>query len=181
MKRLFFALWPDDKTRRAIQEATRTLVQHCDGRPVPPENFHVTLAFLGQQPGDLLDDITAVARDILVGDLKLELELDKLGYWPKPRVVWLGSSAKSRSLDSLAASLWAGLEGLGVAPDKRALYPHITLCRKARRPPPLNLSRTLAWRADNFVLVQSVTAERGAQYTVLEQFPDSSSDDPYHR
>lgn len=181
MKRLFFALWPDDKTRRAIQEATRTLVQHCDGRPVPPENFHVTLAFLGQQPGDLLDDITAVARDILVGDLKLELELDKLGYWPKPRVVWLGSSGKSRSLDSLAASLWAGLEGLGVAPDKRALYPHITLCRKARRPPPLNLSRTLAWRADNFVLVQSVTAERGAQYTVLEQFPDSSSDDPYHR
>lgn len=181
MKRLFFALWPDDKTRRAIQEATRTLVQHCDGRPVPPENFHVTLAFLGHQPGDLLDDITAVARDILVGDLKLELELDKLGYWPKPRVVWLGSSGKSRSLDSLAASLWAGLEGLGVAPDKRALYPHITLCRKARRPPPLNLSRTLAWRADNFVLVQSVTAERGAQYTVLEQFPDSSSDDPYHR
>lgn len=181
MKRLFFALWPDDKTRRAIQEATRTLVQHCDGRPVPPENFHVTLAFLGQQPGDLLDDITAVARDILVGDLKLELELDKLGYWPKPRVVWLGSSGKSRSLDSLAASLWAGLEGLGVAPDKRALYPHITLCRKARRPPPLNLSRTLVWRADNFVLVQSVTAERGAQYTVLEQFPDSSSDDPYHR
>jgi 2'-5' RNA ligase len=68
-----------------------------------------------------------------------------------------------------------------VAPDKRALYPHITLCRKARRPPPLNLSRTLTWRADNFVLVQSVTAERGAQYTVLEQFPDSSSDDPYHR
>lgn len=181
MKRLFFALWPDDKTRRAIQEATRTLVQHCDGRPVPPENFHVTLAFLGQQPGDLLDDITAVARDILVGDLKLELELDKLGYWPKPRVVWLGSSGKSRSLDSLAASLWAGLERLGVAPDKRALYPHITLCRKARRPPPLNLSRTLVWRADNFVLVQSVTAERGAQYTVLEQFPDSSSDDPYHR
>jgi len=181
VKRLFFALWPDDKTRRAIQEATRTLVQHCDGRPVPPENFHVTLAFLGQQPGDLLDDITAVARDILVGDLKLELELDKLGYWPKPRVVWLGSSGKSRSLDSLAASLWAGLEGLGVAPDKRALYPHITLCRKARRPPPLNLSRTLAWRADNFVLVQSVTAEQGAQYTVLEQFPDSSSDDPYHR
>ncbi len=181
MKRLFFALWPDDKTRRAIQEATRTLVQHCDGRPVPPENFHVTLAFLGQQPGDLLDDITAVARDILVGDLKLELELDKLGYWPKPRVVWLGSSGKSRSLDSLTASLWAGLEGLGVAPDERALYPHITLCRKARRPPPLNLSRTLVWRADAFVLVQSVTAERGAQYTVLEQFPDSSSDDPYHR
>jgi len=146
---------------------------------VPPENFHVTLAFLGQQPGDLLDDITAVARDILVGDL--ELGLDKLGYWPKPRVVWLGSSGKSRSLDSLAASLWAGLEGLGVVPDKRALYPHITLCRKARRPPLLNLSRTLVWRADNFVLVQSVTAERGAQYTVLEQFPDSSSDDPYHR
>jgi len=179
VKRPFFSPWPDDKTRRATQEATRTLVQHCDGRPVPPENFHVTLAFLGQQPGDLLDDITAVARDILVGDL--ELGLDKLGYWPKPRVVWLGSSGKSRSLDSLAASLWAGLEGLGVAPDKRALYPHITLCRKARRPPPLNLSRTLVWRADNFVLVQSVTAERGAQYTVLEQFPDSSSDDPYHR
>jgi 2'-5' RNA ligase len=179
VKRLFFALWPDDKTRRAIQEATRTLVQHCAGRPVPPENFHVTLAFLGQQPGDLLDDITAVARDILVGDL--ELGLDKLGYWPKPRVVWLGPSGKSPALDSLAASLWAGLEGLGVAPDERALYPHITLCRKARRPPPLNLSRTLVWRADHFVLVQSVTAERGAQYTVLEQFPDSSPDDPYHR
>jgi 2'-5' RNA ligase len=149
VKRLFFALWPDHKTRRAIQEATRTLVQHCDGRPVPPENFHVTLAFLGQQPADLLDDITAVARGIRIGDL--ELGLDKLGYWPKPRVVWLGPSGKSPALDSLAASLWAGLEGLGVV------------------------------RADAFVLVQSETAQRGAQYTVLERFPDSSLDDPYHR
>ena len=179
MKRLFFALWPDHKTRHAIQEATRTLVQHCDGRPVPPENFHVTLAFLGQQPADLLDDITAVARGIRIGDL--ELGLDKLGYWPKPRVVWLGPSGKSPALDSLAASLWAGLEGLGVVPDKRALYPHITLCRKARRRPPLSLSRPLTWRADAFVLVQSVTAQRGAQYTVLERFPNSSPDDPYHR
>jgi 2'-5' RNA ligase len=67
-----------------------------------------------------------------------------------------------------------------VTPDKRALYPHVTLCRKARRPPPLNLSRTLTWRADDFVLVQSVTAQRGAQYAVLERFPGSSPDDPYY-
>ena len=179
MKRLFFALWPDDTARHAIQEVTRTVVQHCDGYPVPSENFHITLAFLGQQPGDLLDDIAAVARGISIGDL--ELELDKLGYWPKPRIVWLGPSEKSPALESLAASLWAGLEGLGVVLEKRALYPHVTLCRKVRRPPPLNLSRTVAWRADDFVLVQSVTAQQGPRYTVLERFPDSSPDDPYRR
>lgn len=40
--RLFFALWPNATIRRR-------LAAHCPrhGRPVPPQNWHVTLVFLG--------------------------------------------------------------------------------------------------------------------------------------
>src|SRR5437667_76833 len=44
--RLFYALWPDAATRAAL---TR-LQLAVRGRNMRPENFHLTLAFLGEQP-----------------------------------------------------------------------------------------------------------------------------------
>ena len=45
--RLFFALWPDDVTRQALAELSRSL-EYVDFKQVRSYNFHVTLVFLGQ-------------------------------------------------------------------------------------------------------------------------------------
>ena len=50
-RRLFFAYWPDVKTRQSLIEATRAAVASIDGQPVTGSNLHVTLAFIGRVPG----------------------------------------------------------------------------------------------------------------------------------
>ena len=179
-RRLFFALWPDETTGRAIRKLSRSAVRRCGGRPIPPHNYHITLAFLGNQPAPLFDDIVAIARGVSAAqtELPLELQLDRFGYWPKPRVFWIGSSEYPPALEALASRLWAGLEALELARDARVLQPHITLCRKVQRAPALEPGRALRWPVQDFVLVESVTAERGAEYTVRARFSDSSSHDP---
>ena len=42
-KRLFFALWPDETTRSGLAKAARQWTR----RPVPADNLHMTLQFLG--------------------------------------------------------------------------------------------------------------------------------------
>ena len=46
--RLFFALWPDDDARAHIARAALALRLAVDARPVPQENYHATLAFVGE-------------------------------------------------------------------------------------------------------------------------------------
>jgi 2'-5' RNA ligase len=171
--RLFFALWPDDDTRAAIDKAGRAAVRHAGGRPVPVQHYHVTLAFLGQLPAGSLDAIVTagrIAADAAV-NAPLDLRLDRFGYWPKPRVLWMGPSECPRSVASLATRLWDALSDLEITREVRPLQPHVTLCRKVQRAPELKPPRAVDWRAAGFVLVESVTAPRGAEYTVVARFP----------
>ena len=45
--RVFFALWPDDDTRKRLVRATRDAVRRSGGRATPKERLHATVAFLG--------------------------------------------------------------------------------------------------------------------------------------
>jgi 2'-5' RNA ligase len=175
-RRLFFALWPDQATRRRLEKTCRKAVRSCGGRSVPPENYHITLAFLGNQPGALFDDIVVAASAISLQPMALEL--DRFGYWPKPRVFWLGPSKHPESLVKLAAQLRAKMELLGLQPERRPLKPHISLCRKVAATPNADLPRPVRWPVENFVLVESVTAESGAQYQVVKRFSQGSSHEP---
>jgi 2'-5' RNA ligase len=149
----------------------RIPVRRCGGRPVPADNYHITLAFLGHQPAALCDDIVAAGHAVSQEPLKLVIELDRFGYWPKPRVFWFGPAECPPSLTALALHLWTRMAGLGLARDTRALQPHVTLCRKVQRAPQLDPPGVVRWRAAGFALVESVTAQQGAEYTVVERFP----------
>jgi 2'-5' RNA ligase len=180
--RLFFALWPDGDTRKAINGLARPAVRRAGGRPVPATHFHMTLAFLGQVPEALFEDIVAAGnRAALEWPARgIALELDRFGYWPKPRVFWLGASDTPRALTALAERLWDALGRLDIARDPKPLVPHVTLCRKVQRAPGLANPRPVHWHAAGFALVESVTAQAGAEYTVVARFPGESSGGSSH-
>jgi len=52
--RLFFALWPDDATRRALAACASAVVAQTGGREVAAGNLHLTLAFIGERPTTLV-------------------------------------------------------------------------------------------------------------------------------
>lgn len=167
-RRLFFALWPDAHTRLAIRRATREAVRHAGGRPVLPANYHLTLAFLGEQPAALLPAIRAAAADCVPP--KGELRLERIGYFARARVLWLGPSRTPPALRSAARTLWEALAPLGLRSERRAFAAHLTLARKAGRMPEVSI-RPVGWRYTGFVLVESETASSGARYRVLDEWP----------
>ena len=113
--RLFFALWPDDATRAALNRTGNWLHQHWGGRRMRADTLHLTLAFLGSTPAGQLDELAACA-DTVQADA-FELLLDRPGYWRHNRIGWLGASRTPPHYAELAGALNAALQAAGYSID----------------------------------------------------------------
>lgn len=172
--RLFFALWPSDACRAALARAAAPAILAVDGLPVPPGNFHVTLAFLGSVPGRTFAQLVQAAGQGAWP--AVELAFDRVEYWAKPRVVVAMPLAIPDSGRAIEARLWQSVAPLGFARDDRPWRPHLTLARKVRRPPPENLRMAPvempggagAWR---LALVESTSRPEGVRYKPLADWP----------
>jgi 2'-5' RNA ligase len=168
-ERLFFALWPEPVLRDTLYKLTRKAVRASGGRPVPPENFHITLAFLGS----LSSDQAKTAREgaASIEGPSFELILDRFGFWPEPRVVWIGARQVPVEGRRLAADLISALTARGLKPDPKPFVPHLTLARKVGKPGDLGSVKPLRWPVEEFALVRSVTDPAGSRYSVLQTWP----------
>lgn len=169
--RLFFALWPAPAERGALDQAGRKLRVACGGRQMRANNLHLTLVFLGNVELSRLDTLRAVAGGVRAAPFAMTLS--RLGWWKHNRVAWAAPDATPDPLAELVARLQAGLRQAGFAFDDRPTYvPHVTLLRNARCDalewPPFG---PLEWRAEEFVLVRSVTREEGATYEAIGRWP----------
>lgn len=165
-QRLFFALWPDPALRKELH-----LIQtrYPGGRPTHVSDLHVTLVFLGVVPKERYSCVTAVA-DSVCGQV-FRLEIDKIGYWRRPRILWCAPSIVPSSLEELVGSLQRGLEACGFEPERRAYSPHLTLARKARPVEERALEEPLVWSPAKFVLVASNSGSAPPHYQVLKKWP----------
>jgi len=169
-RRIFFALWPDAGVRDALAAVAAPILKSCRGRPVPPENYHVTLRFLGSVDADALAAARAAAK-ATIGE-RFELVLDRLGHWPRPAVVWLGARGVDDRLLRLVANLNTELESRGFGPDPRPYRPHLTLMRKAAGAPQYDGGLApIRWPVGGFCLVESRSESEGARYNPLESWP----------
>jgi 2'-5' RNA ligase len=166
--RLFFALWPDDALREALHRAARKPVRQSGGKPVTPDNYHVTLKFLGSADEEAFDCVCAAADAIRAQPF--ELRLDQIGFWPRPRTLWLGAEQAPEGLTALARTLDEAAEGCGFEPELRPYRPHVTLARKVPKPGEPGPVQPLVWRPEAFVLAVSETRAQGAHYRVLRSW-----------
>ena len=160
--RLFFALWPDPATRRTLTRATKALVRSAGGRPVSPENLHITLAFLGHVASVRLETLQGLANDIRARPF--ELVLDRVGFFRRARSLWLGSAEPPPALIALERQLWQSLGAAGWSREPRPFVPHLTLARKAQAPPANMTVKPVSWPAVGFSLLESVTHQSGPVY-----------------
>lgn len=166
-QRLFFALWPDEALRRELTPLLK-LYKECGGRAYSPGNLHITLSFLGSVDSSTRDCLVQAAGEITAPPF--QLNLDRFGYWPRPRVVWLGCSEIPPTLTDLVERINRLVEQCGLQPERRPYQPHLTLLRKAQRGPAAT-APNLAWEVDAFALVESVSTQQGVEYRVLRRWP----------
>jgi 2'-5' RNA ligase len=159
--RLFYALWPDESTRTALTRLQASLA----GRMMHRQDLHITLAFLGQQPATLLPLLHAILRQLPQPDVRLQL--DRIGYFPRSRIVWAGMDSVPDALSELHDELGLRLAENGIRSVQHGSFtPHVTLARDAPAPTMSPLD-PVQWHANRMVLVQSVNATQAERYRVL--------------
>ncbi|MGO4395437.1 2'-5' RNA ligase family protein [Variovorax sp. M-6] len=174
MDSLFFALQPDAAAAaRAVALAARLRADH--GLRTPPtgmDRLHVTLYHLG--PADALPDLVARAQraaatlDSPAFDVSFDLITSfKAGKGNKHPHVLMGRQPM-QALQVFRFNLGVALGVHGVAADKRAFTPHLTLLRDTHAMPEQSVA-PIAWTAREFVLVRSLIGQ--GRHVVLERWP----------
>ena len=157
MARLFLAVRPPSGVRDRIAGLPRPVEPGV--RWVPPDQWHVTLRFLGEM--ELADAVAALQRPVEVGPVEAELgpEVSRLGR----SVVCL----PAHGLDALAGALAERTAELGDPPSARPFTGHLTLARLRHRGA-CGLAGTrfeARFPLRELELVRSRLSDRGATHT----------------
>src|SRR5487761_2578149 len=168
--RLFFALWPNATERAALAAWQPALIDLCRGRAMRADTLHATVVFLGEVEEHRLEALRLAAQEISCQEF--ELNLTTAHYWGHNHIVYAAPVAMPVQLAELAGELERSLRKHHFHFDARTYKPHVTLLRNAQWSdallPPMAIVR---WQIEDFVLVQSLHDEKGAQYEVLARFP----------
>ena len=100
--RVFFALVPPPELAQSLGTLARDVARRARGRPVPAENVHLTLAFVGAWPHARLPELRDAGAQLR--GAPIELRLDTLGGFRRAGVAWIGAATMS-PLAVLVASL----------------------------------------------------------------------------
>lgn len=163
--RVFFALWPDAASRDRLAALARDLP--ADGRAVPSEHFHLTLAFPGTVASEVVTALMISASAIQSPPVLLRL--DSLGYFEKPRIAWIGPSDPPDGLQMLATLLKRVCGECGISMPDRPFRPHVSLRRSVSRFQSVPVE-PLDWWANRMVLVESGQGGSPGAYRILREW-----------
>jgi RNA 2',3'-cyclic 3'-phosphodiesterase len=165
-------------------------------RWVAPENIHLTLHFLGEQPRERAELLRMALPPVAAAHQAFQLRTGDLGVFPnirRPRVLWLGLYGPTYRLEALRLALGEALRDLDFPIEGEAFHPHITLGRVrnqgtptvALRDVPEVMRRRLANPAngvmagppavtvpvDRVELIRSYLSHEGSRYETIATFP----------
>lgn len=165
LQRVFFALWPDPGLRASLSVLARTMP--ANGRPVPAEHLHLTLAFPGTVGAGRVAEMAERANGLPLPEIRLTLE--QLGWFRRPRVAWIGPTHAVPELEALAAGLSGSCRASGVKMEDRPFRPHVTLRRFVTRFESIAVE-PLDWRPREMVLIESGQGGNPGPYRVLQRW-----------
>ena len=148
---------------------------------VDPPDFHLTLAFLGEQPDSVLQEVHEGLDVLSMPGFPLELRGVGLFGGARPRVVWAGV-APSEPLGRLQAKVAQVAVRAGVPVPARSFAPHVTLGRLPHLAPDetVRLERAVVgqqafragpWLVRETCLYASYPKVRGPKYEILNSYP----------
>ncbi len=149
---------------------------------VRPENIHLTLKFFGDIDEKAIDEISTVLDGVVSKTNAFDLEVRDVGVFPntsRPRVVWVGTESRDRTINILQKEIDATLKTMGFEPEDRAFRPHLTMGRvKSLKDKRLLIAQMEkfkgfdmgSFRVEHLFLIKSDLRPTGAVYTKLRSF-----------
>jgi 2'-5' RNA ligase len=183
--RLFVALEPSPEAVEHLDEFLEVRRAAAGFRWAPPEQLHVTLAFLAQVPDRKLDDLVERLARAAARRTSFVAAVAGGGAFPNParaRVLWAGLGLDEHGtteLTRMATGARAAATRSGIEVDGRRFRAHVTVARLSRPEEVSSWVRLLdgyrgpTWNADRVALVASYLGEgpRGRpRYETVEEF-----------
>ncbi|MEI2387280.1 RNA 2',3'-cyclic phosphodiesterase [Breoghania sp. JC706] len=150
-----------------------------NARWIEPENYHITLRFIGDIDDRLADEV-ADALDRIHRD-PVEIRLDGLGAFGKDKPHSIHAHVElTPALSELQAEQERIIQRLGLPAERRKFTPHMTICRLRGGTSPAEVANWLAMRGDfqappfiagRFVLFSSKASTGGGPYVIEETYP----------
>lgn len=176
--RAFVAIPLPDALREELAAYGERTARDLGARPIPAENLHATVHFLGSVRDVDAIALTNVLAPVCAAFPAFSLEVADAALAPqgRPRMVWARLESPD-GLGELARALAAAATRL--APDARAPRTgnaHVTLARLRRSPPrgttlpPLAAAGT-AVAVDACTLLRSEPGRGGSRYTTVAALP----------
>jgi RNA 2',3'-cyclic 3'-phosphodiesterase len=180
--RLFIALALSAEVENNVAAIQARLQRtEADVRWVEPENFHITVKFLGDLEETHLPDIEAVCEDAAKKSAPFRVRVSGVSFFPKRgplKTLWAGLSQGGDDWKALVQRMEEPLLPFGAAREG-GLVPHITLgrVRSERGIEALRAAIDKEARTDcgemsvsEIALYQSTLDPRGATYRVLRRW-----------
>ena len=178
--RLFVAInLPDDVRQSMWNSAVSLRGQNFPIKWVGPDSLHLTLKFLGELPGQRVNELSEGLDRAAVGAAPFELPISGFGAFPNPRrasVIWVGCEPVA-ALQQIQQNIEAEMERAGFPRESRSFHPHFTLGRVRRDTKPAAIGgladqlQRLHFESQPVVesldLMQSELSRSGARYTRL--------------
>ncbi len=186
--RLFVAIAVPPMVRQEIARAQGRLRRDTPTGAVRwthPDQFHITLKFLGDVPVAQAAALEGALAPVCIPCPALRLSAHGLGFFPgahQPRVIWAGTSDAAGHLRDLHRQIDEALRAFAPPERPEKFTAHITLGRfkpghHAAIPKLVELAQDLRdrhfgdWEARDVELVRSDLTSEGATHTVIATFP----------
>ncbi|MBQ9578746.1 MAG: RNA 2',3'-cyclic phosphodiesterase [Ottowia sp.] len=179
--RLFTAIaLPDGVRRQLAAQLERAPALPAGVRLAPPQQWHITLRFIGEADAAQCAAIQRALHDVRAAPFTLQL--GRFGSFGGT-VLWCGVQGELDALRALHTAISAALQSAGIAPEKRRFAAHVTLAR-ARRPQSheqvraqladwcaaQQLWRSVPFSVRDFALYRSELHPAGARHSVLRRY-----------
>jgi 2'-5' RNA ligase len=181
--RLFVAVNLPPSVRDAIQSALDDFpVKNPPWRWVSPDNWHLTLKFIGETEPARASALTQALSDVARDHRAVEVTLGAFGGFPNlrtPRVLFFNVERGAAELGRLARDVDASVERvIGLPAERRPFHAHATVARVKEPLAPAITARLetvpllshAVTCVDSFELMESRLQRTGAQYSVVKEF-----------
>ena len=173
--RVFFALPISSAVKQQLSAQRAQLARQLSSQSlqwVAAQNYHITLAFLGEMNRSTMAELISVAETVVNQHQRLRLSIAELVWLPSfDNTDFLAASLlESAPLNALQRHLVNQLALSGVVLPNRSFHPHITLARAARGVHTSDFTQspqTIYTEINELVLFESQQRSRCSNYQPL--------------